>query len=88
MALVSSPRPSTMVSMMLPGCCATVISVLAVPAVAAAAAGIAMVASPRLSAKVLRLGCFSTVASMADSVCGALIAWALSVAAVLAVMAA
>ena len=88
MALVSSPRPSTMVSMMLPGCCATVISVLAVPVVAAAAVRMAMVASPRLSAKVSRLGCFSTVVSMEGSVCGALLAWALSVAAALGAMAA
>ena len=90
MALVASPCPSKKVSMMRLGCCATVISVPSLPAVAAAAVEMVMVASPRLSAKMslMRLGGFLTVASVACSARGARLAWALSVAVVLVLMAA
>ena len=72
------------------GCCATVISVSSLPAVAAAAVEMVMVTSPRLSAKMslMRLGCFLTVASVACSAYGARLAWVLSVAVVMVVMAA
>ena len=61
----------------------------ALPAAVAAAITV-MVASPHLSANMsmMRLGCFSTVASVACSACGARLAWVLSVAVVLVVMAA
>ena len=59
----------------------------ALPAAVAEAVATAL-SSPRLSAKVLCLGCFSIVASKEGSACVTLLAWALSVAAVLAVMAA